>query len=168
MADASGDKICLALVWHMHQPHYENPVTGQFELPWVRLHGTKDYYDMAALAEPFPRVRFTVNVVPSLLDQIDDYVSGRRTDRYFDLSRRGPAAPPRPVERVVMVQSGVPEASRPMPAAPTRQRRRVDADPVAAEVDRVLDKISAQGLGSLTAAERRFLDEVSKQKKQDH
>jgi hypothetical protein len=35
-------------------------------------------------------------------------------------------------------------------------------------VDRVLDKISAQGLGSLTAAERRFLDEVSKQKKQDH
>jgi membrane associated rhomboid family serine protease len=88
--------------------------------------------------------------------------------RLQSLSRRGPAAPPRPVERVVMVQSGVPEASRPMPVAPTRQRRRVDADPVAAEVDRVLDKISAQGLGSLTAAERRFLDEVSKQKKQDH
>ena len=88
--------------------------------------------------------------------------------RLQSLSRRGPAAPPRPVERVVMVESGVPEAGRPMPAAPTRQRRRVDADPVAAEVDRVLDKISAQGLGSLTPAERRFLDEVSKQKKQDH
>jgi alpha-amylase/alpha-mannosidase (GH57 family) len=75
----------------MHQPHYENPLTGQFELPWVRLHGTKDYYDMAAVAESFPRVRFTINVVPSLLEQIADYTSGRRTDRYFELSRRGPA-----------------------------------------------------------------------------
>jgi hypothetical protein len=32
----------------------------------------------------------------------------------------------------------------------------------------VLDKISEKGIGSLTAAERRFLDEVSKQKKQEH
>jgi hypothetical protein len=39
---------------------------------------------------------------------------------------------------------------------------------VAAEVDRVLDKISEQGIASLTPAERRFLDEVSKQKKQEH
>ena len=75
----------------MHQPHYENPITGQLELPWVRLHGTKDYFDMAAVAEAHPGVRFTINVVPSLLDQIADYVSGKRTDRYFDLSRRGPA-----------------------------------------------------------------------------
>lgn len=88
--------------------------------------------------------------------------------RVQSLSRRGPAAPPRPVERVVMVQSGVPEASHPLPAAPVQPRRHVETDPVAAEVDRVLDKISAQGLGSLTPAERRFLDEVSKQKKQDH
>jgi membrane associated rhomboid family serine protease len=87
--------------------------------------------------------------------------------RLQGLSRRGQSAPPQPVERVVMVQSGVPEASRPMPAAPVA-RRRVNTDPVAAEVDRVLDKISAQGLGSLTPAERRFLDEVAKQKKQDH
>jgi hypothetical protein len=44
----------------------------------------------------------------------------------------------------------------------------VDADPVAAEVDRVLDKISEKGIASLTPAERRFLDEVSKQKKGPH
>ena len=36
-----------------------------------------------------------------------------------------------------------------------------------AEVDRVLDKISARGLESLTAAERRFLDEMSRRFKQD-
>jgi membrane associated rhomboid family serine protease len=84
------------------------------------------------------------------------------------LSRRSPHPPPRAVERVVMVQSGASVPERRTPAAPIRPRRRSDADPVAAEVDRVLDKISEQGIGSLTAAERRFLDEVSKQKKQEH
>ena len=53
-----------------------------------------------------------------------------------------------------------------------RDFRQVDPNRVhevnRAEVNRILDKISAQGLGSLTPAERRFLDEVSKQKKQDH
>jgi hypothetical protein len=34
-------------------------------------------------------------------------------------------------------------------------------------VDRVLDKISAGGLSSLTPEERRFLDEMSKRFKQD-
>ncbi len=47
--------------------------------------------------------------------------------------------------------------------------RRRDADAkVLAEVDRVLDKISAGGLSSLTPEERRFLDEMSKRFKQDH
>ena len=85
------------------------------------------------------------------------------------LSRRHPHPPPRAVERVVMVQSGGAEPDQHRtPPAPIRPRRRADADPVAAEVDRVLDKISEQGMNSLTAAERRFLDEVSRQKKQDH
>jgi membrane associated rhomboid family serine protease len=83
------------------------------------------------------------------------------------LSRRSPHPPPRAVERVVMVQSGAAEPERRTPPAPIRPRRRPEADPVAAEVDRVLDKISEQGIASLTAAERRFLDEVARQKKQE-
>lgn len=67
-----------------------------------------------------------------------------------------------------MVQSGPAEPERRTPVTPARQRRRADSDPVAAEVDRVLDKISEKGIGSLTPAERRFLDEVSKQKKQEN
>jgi membrane associated rhomboid family serine protease len=35
------------------------------------------------------------------------------------------------------------------------------------EIDRVLDKISAKGLGSLTAEERRFLDDMSRQLKRE-
>jgi len=88
--------------------------------------------------------------------------------RLQGISRRSPHPPPRAVERVVMVQSGPAEPERRTPVTPVRQRRRAEADPVAAEVDRVLDKISEKGIGSLTPAERRFLDEVSKQKKQEN
>lgn len=88
--------------------------------------------------------------------------------RVQSLSRRAPGQPARTVERVVMVQSGSSEPERHTPVTPMRPRRRIDSDPVAAEVDRVLDKISEKGISSLTPAERRFLDEVAKQKKQDH
>jgi membrane associated rhomboid family serine protease len=87
--------------------------------------------------------------------------------RLQTLSRRSPRQPPRAVERVVMVQSGSAEPDRRTPA-PMRPRRRTDADPVSAEVDRVLDKISEKGISSLTPAERRFLDEVARRKKQEH
>jgi membrane associated rhomboid family serine protease len=85
--------------------------------------------------------------------------------RIQSLSRRSPSQPAQAVERVVMVQSGSAEPDRRTPVTPMRPRRRADADPVSAEVDRVLDKISEKGISSLTAAERRFLDEVAKQKR---
>jgi membrane associated rhomboid family serine protease len=88
--------------------------------------------------------------------------------RVQSLSRRSPSQTAQAVERVVMVQSGSSEPDRRTPVTPMRPRRRVDADPVAAEVDRVLDKISEKGISSLTAAERRFLDEVAKKKKHEH
>lgn len=88
--------------------------------------------------------------------------------RVHSLSRRTPAQSARAVERVVMVQSGSAESDRQTPVTPMRPRRSVDADPVAAEVDRVLDKISEKGISSLTPAERRFLDEVAKKKKHEH
>jgi membrane associated rhomboid family serine protease len=81
------------------------------------------------------------------------------------LSRRSAAPPARTVERVVMVQSGSAEPERRTPVTPMRPRRGIDSDPVAAEVDRVLDKISEKGISSLTPAERKFLDEVAKQKR---
>lgn len=47
------------------------------------------------------------------------------------------------------------------PGAPSSTRRK-DEERLLDEVDRVLDKISASGLSSLTAEERRLLDEVSR------
>jgi rhomboid family protein len=83
-------------------------------------------------------------------------------------SQRSPSGPARTVERVVMVQSGSSEPEQRTPVTPMRPRRGVDSDPVTAEVDRVLDKISQRGISSLTPAERRFLDEVARKKKEDH
>jgi len=78
----------VAFLWHMHQPYYKDLVADRYVLPWVRLHGTKDYYDMVKVLEGYPGVRQTVNVVPSLLSQIHDYAEGRARDRYIDLTLR--------------------------------------------------------------------------------
>lgn len=86
-----------------------------------------------------------------------------------NFSRRRPTRAPRQTpERVVMVQQTASRESEPRATAPARpMQSRPGNDPVAAEVDRVLDKISATGIESLTPDERRFLDEVSKRKKRE-
>ena len=81
----------LAFIFHMHQPYYKNLLTQESGLPWVRLHGIKDYLDMVQLLDRFPKIKQTFNVVPSLFEQIEDYNAGRVKDTYLGLSRK-PAA----------------------------------------------------------------------------
>src|SRR2546422_5473151 len=81
----------VAILWHMHQPFYEDLVTGEHVLPWVRLHALKDYYGMAAILREFPDVKMTFNLVPSLLVQLEAFAENRARDRYLDLSLK-PAA----------------------------------------------------------------------------
>src|SRR5438105_15119629 len=76
----------VALLWHMHQPFYEDLATREHILPWVRLHALKDYYGMVALMREFPEVKATFNLVPSLLVQLEAFAAGRARDRYLDLS----------------------------------------------------------------------------------
>ncbi|HEX8203089.1 MAG TPA: alpha-amylase/alpha-mannosidase, partial [Isosphaeraceae bacterium] len=80
-------KVALALMWHQHQPYYPDDVSGENPMPWVRLHGTKDYIGMALHLEEVPEFRCTINLVPSLLVQLEAYVRGA-TDRHLDVSRR--------------------------------------------------------------------------------
>src|SRR5215210_2711233 len=75
----------VALLWHMHQPYYEDLVTREHILPWVRLHALKDYYGMVALVREFPDVRMTFNLVPSLLVQLEAFANNRAHDRYLEL-----------------------------------------------------------------------------------
>ena len=68
--------IRVIVLWHQHQPFYKDLVTGEYRLPWVRLHALKDYYGMVKLLDEFPDVHQTFNLVPSLITQIQDYVAG--------------------------------------------------------------------------------------------
>jgi len=74
----------VALLWHMHQPFYQDLATGEHILPWVRLHALKDYWGMAALTRDFPSLRVTFNLVPSLLVQLEAFASGRARDRHLE------------------------------------------------------------------------------------
>ncbi len=61
----------------------------------MRLHATKDYYDMVAILEEFPAIHFTVNLTPVLLTQIQEivgaYERGAATDRYLRMTLADPA-----------------------------------------------------------------------------
>jgi len=74
----------ISFMWHMHQPFYKDLVTGRYAMPWVRLHGIKDYYDMAHMLRDFPKIRQTFNLVPSLIDQIADYCDNGGNGIYLD------------------------------------------------------------------------------------
>ena len=75
-------------LWHLHQPEYRDPVTGQPLLPWVRLHATRAYTDMAAALERHEKVRAVVNWAPSLLLQIEAYAKGSSIDKDEAIARK--------------------------------------------------------------------------------
>jgi alpha-amylase/alpha-mannosidase (GH57 family) len=80
--------VYLALIFHMHQPYYRNLLTQEAGMPWVRLHATKDYLDMLQILDRFPNIQQTINVVPSLLEQIEDYCRTRTKETHLWLSTK--------------------------------------------------------------------------------
>jgi alpha-amylase/alpha-mannosidase (GH57 family) len=81
----------VAILWHMHQPFYEDLATHEHIMPWVRLHALKDYYGMVALLREFPSIRVTFNLVPSLLIQLEAFAADRARGRNLELGLK-PAA----------------------------------------------------------------------------
>ncbi len=78
----------VILLWHQHQPFYKDLVTGEYRLPWTRLHALKDYYGMVKLLDEFPRVHQNFNLVPSLMLQIQDYVAGTAQDPFLNVAAK--------------------------------------------------------------------------------
>ena len=95
--------IQLCFLWHMHQPYYTDPVTGSASMPWVRLHATKAYYDMAFLFDKFPQARSTFNFTPSLLLQLEEFSAGRVRDLFLEYAQR-PAADLTPEEKAFLIR----------------------------------------------------------------
>jgi alpha-amylase/alpha-mannosidase (GH57 family) len=81
-------QLRVVVLWHQHQPFYKDLVTGQYRLPWTRLHALKDYYGMVKLLDEFPQVHQTFNLVPSLIAQIQDYVSGEAQDPFLQVAAK--------------------------------------------------------------------------------
>jgi alpha-amylase/alpha-mannosidase (GH57 family) len=69
----------VSLLWHLHQPIYRHPESREYVLPWVNFHLTKNYYQMAYLAEE-SGCPCTFNLVPCLLEQIEEYSRGEAVD----------------------------------------------------------------------------------------
>ncbi len=77
--------IKLAILWHQHQPYYF--AEGKFRLPWVRLHATKDYVEMVRHVEQHPKIHATINLVPSLVEQLEAYSHGAH-DELLQIARK--------------------------------------------------------------------------------
>ncbi len=81
-------QLRVVVLWHMHQPFYKDLVSGEYRLPWVRMHGLKDYYGMVKMLEEFPDVHQTFNLVPSLIAQLQDYAAGTASDPFLNVASK--------------------------------------------------------------------------------
>lgn len=73
----------LCFLWHMHQPFYKDLWTGEYKMPWTRLHALKDYAGMVEILADFPQVCQTFNLVPSMIAQIEEYAEGTASDPFW-------------------------------------------------------------------------------------
>lgn len=79
-------RIYLCFLWHMHQPFYKDLISGEYKLPWTRMHALKDYYGMVRILEEFPEMRQTFNLVPSMMAQLEEYASGTAADPFLQMA----------------------------------------------------------------------------------
>jgi alpha-amylase/alpha-mannosidase (GH57 family) len=96
--------VRAVFLWHLHQPEYRDPQTGQPILPWVRQHASRAYTDMAAVLERYPQVKAVANWAPSLLLQLEAYVAG--TQDVGEQLARKPADSLTPQERAHVLREG--------------------------------------------------------------
>ena len=83
--------VKVLFLFHMHQPYYLDLEKKEAILPWVRLHGVRSYYDIPYLIDKLEGTRITINLVPSLVEQINLYCEGNLTDIYLKLTEKDPS-----------------------------------------------------------------------------
>ncbi len=83
--------VRVALLWHMHQPSYRDPLRDVQLLPMVFLHAVKDYHEMLHVLLRCPGARATFNLVPALLDQLEDVAGHAEKDLFLQTVLAPPA-----------------------------------------------------------------------------
>ena len=71
-------KLNIAFIWHFHQPSYQTTPDGDFLLPWVRLHASKDYLDMLHKLDKNQNIKLNFNFSPVLLGSLQKYLKGAK------------------------------------------------------------------------------------------
>jgi alpha-amylase/alpha-mannosidase (GH57 family) len=97
----------LCVLWHMHQPFYKDLISGEYRMPWTRLHALKDYYGMVEILEEFPEVHQTFNLVPSLMLQVEEYAQGSAADPFLRVALK-PAESLTEAEQEFLLRNFVP------------------------------------------------------------
>ena len=73
MAMVQAPPLLVNIIWHQHQPMYKDPLSGEYLLPWVFLHGTKDYQFMVDIIPS--NINVTIDLTGSLIQQLQDYAN---------------------------------------------------------------------------------------------
>ena len=73
---AKNSPLNVIVVFHNHQPFYKDVLSNEYTLPWVRLHGAKDYYRMPYIVSQYPDIHITFDLSGSLITQLNDYING--------------------------------------------------------------------------------------------
>ena len=116
-------------------------------MPWVRLHASKAYFDMAYLIERFPDARATFNFTPSLLLQLNEVVSGSIADLFLEHAMR-PATELTPGEQAFLLQqffaAELGEHGASLPALSRTARQTGDGWEAVRDWDRVAKEFTVQ------------------------
>ena len=80
----------LCFFWHMHQPDYRDS-DGVMSMPWVFLHGIKDYYEMPWLLSQYKGLKATFNITPPLIEQLNLYTEPLKNDYFLSLWEKDPS-----------------------------------------------------------------------------
>lgn len=88
MKTQKAKKLHLAFLWHMHQPYYKDDTQNEYKMPWVFLHAIKDYYELPNYLAKFDGIKATFNLVPSLLEQLEEYQNGFVNDTFLSILKK--------------------------------------------------------------------------------
>jgi membrane associated rhomboid family serine protease len=160
MIGASGPVLGMALAFAVIRPEAQLTLLPPLRLSAravvILLAGMSTVLALWIDAEPMHLGYLGGVAAGYLFFRINSLFERRQRKEPKAISRR-PVMAPIPVRQGGTITEVRPAMARPEP------REEYPAE----EVDRVLDKISAFGIQSRTAEERRFLDEVSKRKRKD-
>ncbi|HHQ47848.1 MAG TPA: hypothetical protein ENK19_03090 [Acidobacteria bacterium] len=85
----------ITFLWHLHQPAYRT-ADGRAHAPWVAVHAGGAYLTLARSLLETGAAGHVINLVPTLVEQMEAYAEGRVDDPVLDLlCRPAPELAPR-------------------------------------------------------------------------